>query len=100
MSYLSNQILCAEKIKQLHPDVLTLDVEMPKMNGIEATRIIREKIGYFPIMALSANYDYKRQCLEAGMDYFFEKPCAPSVLLKKIKELTVKNGRKEWNIRK
>ena len=71
-------------------DFCLMDVEMPKMNGIEATRIIREKVKYFPIMALSANYDYKKACLEAGMDGFFEKPCAPSVLLKKIKELTVK----------
>lgn len=71
-------------------DFCLMDIEMPVMNGIEATRIIREKVSYFPIMAFSANYDYKRQCLEVGMDGFVEKPCAPSVLLKKIKELIVK----------
>ncbi|MBL1277525.1 MAG: response regulator [Ectothiorhodospiraceae bacterium] len=71
-------------------DFCLMDVEMPEMNGIEAARIIWEKVSYFPIMALSANSEYKSQCLEVGMDGFFEKPCAPSVLFKKIKEFIVK----------
>jgi len=71
-------------------DFCLMDIEMPKMNGIEATRMIREKVSYFPIVALSANYDYKRQCQEVGMDDFLERPCSPSVLLEKIKTIIVK----------
>ncbi len=71
-------------------DVCLMDVEMPVMNGIEATRIIREKIGYFPIMAFSVNYDHKKRCLEAGMDEFFDDPYFPSVLFEKMNELAAK----------
>ncbi len=73
-------------------DFCLMDIEMPEMNGIEATKIIRKTVGYFPIVALSANYDYKKQCMDVGMDAFFEKPCAPSVLFKKIKGLISKRS--------
>ena len=72
-------------------DLCIMDVEMPKMNGIEATRIIRQEMKYIPILALTSNSDYKWACLDAGMDEFLEKPCLPPELLVKIKELTVKS---------
>ena len=72
-------------------DLCLMDVEMPKMTGIEATKRIRENIPYFPIMALTANADYKHECFAAGMDEFSEKPCLPDKLLETIKELTVKS---------
>jgi CheY-like chemotaxis protein len=51
-------------------DFCLMDVEMPKMNGIEATKIIRKTTHYFPIMACSTNGNYKKACFEAGMDDF------------------------------
>jgi len=71
-------------------DLCLMDVEMPKMNGIEATRTMRERNSYFPIMALTGNYDYKSECFTVGMDEFVQKPCSHRQLLKIIKELTVK----------
>ncbi len=41
---------------------------MPKMNGLEATRIIRNTVKYLPIIALTSNDEYKSECYEAGMD--------------------------------
>jgi len=71
-------------------DLCLMDVEMPRMNGIEAARRIRESHPYFPIMALTANTDYKRECFAVGMDEFLQKPCFPDQLFGMIKELTVK----------
>jgi len=71
-------------------DLCIMDVEMPVMNGIEATKIIRKTVKYFPIMALTANYEYKRESFTVGMDEFVQKPCLHSQLFKIIKELTVK----------
>ncbi len=68
-------------------DFCLMDVEMPKMNGIEATKIIRKTANYFPIMASTANNDYKKACFEAGMDDFALKPCLPDDLFTKINEL-------------
>ncbi|MCU7927223.1 MAG: response regulator [Candidatus Thiodiazotropha sp. (ex Dulcina madagascariensis)] len=71
-------------------DLCLMDVEMPKMNGIEATKIIRRTATYFPILALTADNAYKKACYEAGMDDFAEKPCLPDKLFNKINELVVR----------
>jgi len=71
-------------------DLCLMDVDMPIMNGCEATEMIRQKFQYFPIMGLSGNPQYKDKCLEIGMDDFLSKPCSPDELLAKINELTVK----------
>jgi CheY-like chemotaxis protein len=72
-------------------DICLMDVEMPILNGIEATKRIRESIPYFPIMAFTANSTYRRECFAVGMDEFLEKSCLPDQLLKTINELTVKS---------
>ncbi len=72
-------------------DLCLMDIEMPKMNGIEATKIIRKTVKYFPIMAFTSNYDYEKVCYEVGMDDFAGKPCLPNDLFAKINEITVKS---------
>lgn len=71
-------------------DFCLMDVEMPKMNGIEATKIIRKTTNYFPIIAYTAkaNNDYKKACFEAGMDDFALKPYLPDDLFTRINELS------------
>jgi signal transduction histidine kinase/ligand-binding sensor domain-containing protein/CheY-like chemotaxis protein len=59
-------------------DVVLMDVQMPRMNGIEATRSIRarEKGGRLPIVGLTAHAFRadRDRCLDAGMDDFLAKP--------------------------
>jgi signal transduction histidine kinase/CheY-like chemotaxis protein len=62
-----------------HPDLVLMDVEMPDMDGIEATRQIREsEVGTtrLPILALTANArrEDHDECLAAGMDGHLSKP--------------------------
>ena len=71
-------------------DFCLMDVEMPRMNGIEATKIIRNTVKYFPIMAFTSNDDFKKACYDVGMDDFAEKTCPPDDLFCKINELSVK----------
>jgi len=71
-------------------DLGLMDIEMPVMNGLEATRLIRQKAKYFPIMAYTSNPAYRKQCFECGFDEFVEKPTTPGSLFKKINELTIK----------
>lgn len=71
-------------------DLCLMDIDMPVMNGLEATRIIRQKVKYFPIMALSGNPEYRRKCLEIGIDYFMMKPFCLDNLFVKLNELVVK----------
>lgn len=71
-------------------DLCLMDIEMPIMNGFEATRIIRHKMKYIPIMALTGNFLSRAEYLGAGMDDFLQKPYCPDELYDKISELTVK----------
>lgn len=71
-------------------DLCLMDIDMPVMNGCEATQVIRRELRYFPIMAVTADLRYKQRCLEFGMDDFLAKPFRPDKLYHKIHELTIK----------
>ncbi len=72
-------------------DLCLMDIEMPIMNGCEATKMIRQKTKYLPIMAVTANLTFQDKYMEIGMDDFLEKPYYPDILYGKINELTVKS---------
>ena len=62
-------------IKKLNPDVVILDIRMPRENGIDVLQNIkRDKQA--PIVIMLTNYpypQYRKKCMEAGADFFFEK---------------------------
>ena len=61
-----------------------MDMQMPKLNGLEATKEIRHLLGYrdTPIIAMTANAfsEDKAQCMDAGMTDFLTKPFTPEEL--------------------
>lgn len=78
---------CVEKSPDGYFDAIVMDIRMPVMNGLEATRAIRalkrEDARRVPIIAMTANaYDEDiRQSLSAGMDAHLAKPIEPQVML-------------------
>jgi signal transduction histidine kinase/FixJ family two-component response regulator len=76
-------------------DLILMDMQMPNMNGLEATKALRSKSVTTPIVALTA-YAMKgdeKKCLAAGCDDYLAKPINHEQLLKTIaKYVPVKNG--------
>jgi signal transduction histidine kinase/DNA-binding response OmpR family regulator len=74
-------------------DLVLMDVEMPRMDGLKATAILRRKEresgGHVPIIALTAHVmaGDRERCLRAGMDYYLSKPLRPAALLEAMDRL-------------
>ena len=68
-------------------DLVLMDIKMPIMDGLEATKAIREKLPNLPIIALTANaFDSDRQlAMDAGCNDFLTKPVSSDLCLKALK---------------
>ncbi|GAA0766850.1 hybrid sensor histidine kinase/response regulator [Ideonella azotifigens] len=79
-----NGQVAVEKAQLLAYDLVLMDMQMPVLDGLSATRSIRALPGWSgrPIIGLSANAfsEDREMCLQAGMDDFVAKPVEPDVL--------------------
>lgn len=77
-------------------DIILMDVQMPVMDGLEATRQIRAREqragGHVPIVALTANTSPQDQqmCLQAGMDDYIAKPVDINKLFATLQRVSTK----------
>ncbi|MDI3326471.1 response regulator [Pontibacterium granulatum] len=82
-----------ERYKQKHFDLVLMDIQMPEMDGFEATKHIRklEAAGasHLPIIAMTANAmkGDREQCLKAGMDGYIPKPIRSEQLYETIEQV-------------
>ena len=80
------------QVRQLQPNVILMDIQMPGMNGIEATRQIKQAFGETAVLALTMHEDdqYFFEMLQAGASGYLPKRAAPDELVRAIR--TVSRG--------
>ena len=78
------------ELPQIAPDIVIMDINLPGIDGLEATRRIRasELDGDIPIIAITsfAMYGDRAKVLEAGCTAYFEKPIDPLTIVDSIHE--------------
>lgn len=83
-----NGNLVLQKLKENSYDAILMDIQMPEMSGVEATKIIREQLknNEIPIIALTANAlkDDRLKYISCGMDDYLSKPFDEKDIVKKL----------------
>lgn len=72
-------------VSELQPDVVLMDARMPVMDGLEATRIIKDRWPQVKVIMLSMYRSYQAAALAAGADAFLVKGCPPEELFEAIR---------------
>lgn len=74
-------------IEENKPDVVIMDAFMPKMNGLEATRIIKKRWKKIRVIILTLHEGIREEAIAAGADAFLVKGCSPDEIFQEIKNL-------------
>ena len=88
-------IECLEKVAERAPDAIVLDVMMPRLDGYETVKRLRESptTDRIPVVIVTALNDISNQlkAIEAGADDFLSKPIEEKLLIAKVKLLSSVN---------
>lgn len=87
----TNGIEAIEKTIELMPDIILMDLALPRMDGWEATRRLKldERTKHIPIVALTGHAlaGHAEGARRAGCDAFVTKPCLPDALVAEIQRM-------------
>jgi len=87
----TNGIEAIEKTVELMPDIILMDLALPRMDGWEATRRLKddERTRHIPIVALTGHalQGHAEGARRAGCDAFVTKPCLPDALVAEIQRM-------------
>lgn len=86
-----NGEMALEVIKEENPNLVFLDVMMPKLNGMEVCRIVKQELGlseiYIALLTAKGQESDRQKGLDVGADIYMTKPFDPDLLLEKAREV-------------
>ncbi|MEA5593618.1 response regulator [Rivularia sp. UHCC 0363] len=86
-----NGQLALETIKDEKPDLVFLDMMMPKMNGLDVCRTVKKELKipniYIIMLTAKGQENDKEKGLEVGADLYMTKPFRPKAILEKSREI-------------
>ncbi|MBM7169087.1 response regulator [Streptomyces sp. G44] len=88
---------CLDIVHQVQPDIVTLDVVMPRLDGVRTAARLRAdaRTRHLPIVIISACTQYEVESgLEVGVDAFLAKPFEPGELIGTVRQLMERVGRR------
>jgi protein-histidine pros-kinase len=93
-----------QKVESREYDVILMDIQMPNLDGFEATSAIRARekkalTGRIPIIAMTTHAitGYRKQCLDAEMDGYLSKPVKAAELSEAIEKVTTAKIRQAFS---
>jgi len=94
VSQVGNAREAIEAIQRLKPDVAILDIRMPGDSGLQVLEVVKtDKAAPVVIVLTAFPYpQYRRKCLEAGAEYFFDKSSEFNRIAKVLEELQGKGA--------
>ena len=86
----SDGLEALERVAELKPDLLLLELVLPKLDGLEVLRRLRDKGTGCRVIVLSGFVNGKviAECSDCGADYFIPKPCDAQALISRIRQLS------------
>jgi CheY-like chemotaxis protein len=95
----TNGLEAIEKTLALMPDIILMDLALPKVDGWEATKRLKsdERTKHIPIVALTGHAleGFAEGAREAGCDSFVTKPCLPDALVAEVRRMLEASGPRE-----
>jgi CheY-like chemotaxis protein len=78
------------------PDVIVMDLQLPVLDGVEATRLLKAdaRTAHIPIVACTAfGHEHREALLTGGFEDLVAKPCTPEELRDAVENIVVRRGR-------